>query len=147
MALDADIVIITMIFLLGYQSEVGAGIFAIGQGLLIDIFSGGTWGFHTMVYLIIFLFVKIASRPFDLFSVFGQVSVIFITVLVKGFLIILLLRLFSLSGNYSFHDFLCIACSAIFSGLAAPFVFYLLKLLGRIFIGQVKTFYESASLQ
>jgi rod shape-determining protein MreD len=133
MSLDIDIVVIVLVYLLAYRSETGAGIFALGQGLLMDIFSGGIWGLYTLLYLIIFLFIKIVSRPFALLSVFGQVVVIFMAVLVKDVLMISLLYIFSLNMNISYFDFLLFMFSALCSGLIAPFIFYLLNLLSRFF--------------
>jgi rod shape-determining protein MreD len=131
--LDIDVVVIVIVYLLGYRGEIGAGIFALGLGLFMDIYSGGHWGFYGMLYLIIFLFIRIASRPFDLFSRFGQITVIFIGVMTKGVSTALLLHLFSLNSNFSILNFLLLLISALFSGLAGPLIFFILNSLGRLF--------------
>ena len=131
--IDIEVVIVITVFLLAQGSETGAGVFALGQGLLTDILSGGLWGFHTILYLIIFLFVKIISRPFDLSSVFGQIAIIFIAVLLKEFLQIPILYLFSLNMNFSFSYLLISIISALSSSLIAPLIFYLLKCLCHLF--------------
>jgi len=131
--IDVEVVVIIMVYMLAWGSETGAGIFALGQGLLTDIFSGGIWGFHSILYLAIFLIAKIISRPFDLLSAFGQVALISIAVMAKEFLRIPLLHLFSLNINFSFFDFLMFIISALSSGLIAPLIFYLLNSLGRLF--------------
>lgn len=131
--IDVEVVIVITVFLLAHGSETGAGVFALGQGLLTDIFSGGIWGFYTILNVIIFLFVKIIFRPFDLSSAFGQISIIFIVVLVKEFLQIPILFLFSLNMNFSFSYLLISIVSALSSGLITPLIFYLLKGLCHLF--------------
>jgi cell shape-determining protein MreD len=100
---------------------------------MTDIFTGGRWGFHTILYIIIFLFIKIVSRPFNLFSGFGKMALISIAVMAKGLLQVSLLHLFSLNMNFSSFDFLMFIISALSSGLVAPPIFYLLNSLGRLF--------------
>ncbi len=131
--IDIEVVIIMSVYLLAYGSETGAGIFALGQGLLTDIFSGGIWGFHTILYIVIFLFIKVVSRPFDLLSAFGQIALVFVSVLVKEILSVPLLQLFSLNMDFSSYDVLMFIVSALSSGLIAPLIFYLLNSFGRLF--------------
>ena len=131
--IDIDVVVIITVYLLAYGSETGAGIFALGQGMLTDIFTGGVWGFHAILYLTIFLLIKIISIPFDLFSVPGQLTLVFIVVLIKEFLRVPLLYLFSLNMGFSNSDLLMFILSALSSGLIAPLIFYLLNQLGRLF--------------
>jgi len=129
--MDIDVIIIFIVYLLSYRSETGAGIFAFGQGLLTDIFAGGIWGFHTMLYLMVFLFIRLLSRSFDLLSTFGQVALISMTVLVKGLLMVPLEHLFSLDITVTSSDILLFILSALCSGVIASPVFYLLDSLGR----------------
>jgi len=129
--IDIEVVIIIIVYLMAYRNETGAGIFALGQGLLTDIFSGGIWGFHAMLYLIIFLFIRLLSRSFDLLSTFGQVTLISMAFLVKGLLMVPMLYLFSMHISISSSDFLLFILSALCSGLIASPVFYLLNSLGR----------------
>jgi rod shape-determining protein MreD len=129
--LDIDFITILMVYLLGRRCKTGAGVFALGQGLLMDIFSGGIWGFNTLLYLLVYMFIKIIARPFDLSSYVGQVAVIFFGVLTKDVLIIILFQMFSLNSGFSGHDFLMLTASAIFSGVIAPFVLVLVDSLGR----------------
>lgn len=140
--IDLECVIIITAYLLAYGSETGAGIFALCQGLLTDVFSGGIWGYHAILYLIIYLFIKIISRPFDQFSISGQISLVFIAVLVKEWLSIPLLYMFSLDINLSFYVFLTFIVSALFSGLIAPLIFYMLNFLGRLFFGSKEDFFS-----
>ena len=135
--IDIDFVVIILVYLLAYRGERGAGIFTLGQGLLTDIFTGGIWGLQTMLYIIIYLFIKILSNPFDLTSIFGQFTLISMSVLLKEVLMVLLLHMFSLNIDFSYLNFLLFIISALFSGLIAPFFFYLLNSLGR-FINRAK---------
>jgi rod shape-determining protein MreD len=130
---DLDAIVIINVYLIAKGSETGAGIFALGQGLLTDILSGGIWGFHAILYVIIFLFIRFLSGPFDLMSTFGQIALISISILAKDLLRIPLLHLFSLNTNISFYDLLIYMVSALFSGLVAPLIFYLLSSVGRPF--------------
>lgn len=135
--IDIDFVVIITVYLLAYRGERGAGIFALGQGLLTDIFTGGIWGFQTILYIIIFVFIRILSNPFDLTSVSGQVAIISMAVLLKEVLMVLLLHMFSLDIDLSYFNFLLFIISALFSGLIAPLLFCLLNSLGR-FINRAK---------
>ena len=128
---DVDLIIIIIVYLLIYYGETGAGIFAFGQGLLIDIFSGGIPGLFTLLYLIIFLCIKLGSLPLDLLSTGGQVVIIFLAVLLKKVLMIIFLHLFSLDIAFSSSDFLLFVSSAVCSGLIAPFLFYLFNYLNH----------------
>jgi rod shape-determining protein MreD len=129
--LNIDFIVILMVYLLGRRCKTGAGVFALGQGLLMDIFSGGIWGFNALLYLLIYMFIKIIARPFDLLSFAGQLAVVFLGVLAKGILIILLFYVFSLNSGFSGHDALLLLVSAICSGVIAPFVLILVDSLGR----------------
>jgi|WetSurMetagenome_2_1015567.scaffolds.fasta_scaffold09670_5 rod shape-determining protein MreD len=138
--LDIDVIAIIIVYLLGHRCETGAGIFALGQGLLMDVFSGGIWGLNTLLYVLVYLFIKIIARPFDLLSVIGQVAVTFFGVLVKDFFIILLFLLFSLNSGFSWFDALLLLASAGCSGLAAPFIIILLNSIFRGMRGIQKGF-------
>lgn len=138
--IDLECVIIITAYLLAHGRETGAGIFALCQGLFTDILSGGTWGFHAILYLIIYLLIKLISRPFDMFSVSGQITLVFIAVLVKECLSIPLLYLFFQDISLSFYMFSTFIISAVLSGLIAPLIFYLLNALGRLFFGSKEGF-------
>jgi rod shape-determining protein MreD len=129
--LDIDVVAIVVVYLLGRRCETGAGIFALGQGLLMDVFSGGIWGFNILLYVLVYLFIKIIVRSFNLLSVIGQVAVTFFGVLIKNFFIIILFLTFSLNSGFSGGDTLLLLASAVFSGLAAPFIIILLNFIGH----------------
>lgn len=91
---DVDIVIIFIVFLAAYYHETGAGIFAFGQGFIMDMFSGGIFGLFSLIYLFIFLCVRQASRPLDLRSPGGQAVVVAVAVILKHVMMVILLHLF-----------------------------------------------------
>ena len=132
--IDVDIVVVFIVYLLMFYGEMWVGIFAFGQGLIIDIFSGGMLGLFALLYLIVFFIIKIVSRPFDIYSITGQMAIIYIAVLLKNILMVLFVYIFSMEIALSFFDFLVFIFSAICSGLLAPIIFYLLNLLNRFSI-------------
>jgi cell shape-determining protein MreD len=116
-----------MTYLLVVNGETGAGIFALSQGLLIDVFSGGLLGLFTLIYLTVFLGINLGSRLFDLRSARGQVIIISLAVLLKGMLLITFLNIFSLEMHISSLGLWAFAASAACSGLIGPLIFYLLN--------------------
>jgi len=132
---NVDLVIILIVYLLISYGEMGAGIFAFGQGLLIDIFSGGLLGLFTLLYLIIFLGMKLGSSSFNLLAVRGQIFIISLAVLLKEILFVTFLQLFAFKISFSYPIFLAILSSALCSGLIAPFLFHLFNHLTRLFKG------------
>ena len=133
-SIDVDLVIVLTVYLFVFYSETGAGIFAFGQGLIIDVFSGGMPGLFTLLYLVAFSIIKLASRPLDFLSTGGRIAVIFITVLLKSFLMVILIYLFYLEITFSVADFVSFVFSAIFSSFIAPFLFFFLNYLNGLFI-------------
>ena len=135
---DVDLVIIIMTYLLVVYGETEAGIFALSQGLLIDVFSGGLLGLFTLLYLIVFLSINLESRFFDLRSARGQVIVISLTVLLKGFLLITFLNIFTLRIHISSLALWAFAASAACSGLIGPVLFYLFNHLKSFLIRGIR---------
>jgi len=132
--IDVDIVVVLIVYLLMFYGEMWVGIFAFGQGLIIDIFSGGMLGLFALLYLIVFFGIKIASRPLDIYTIVGQMAVICIAILFKNILMVIFIYIFSMEISLSFYDVLIFIFSAICSGLLAPIIFYLLNLLNRFSI-------------
>ncbi len=136
--LDVDLVLIIMTYLMVVYGETGAGVFALSQGLLIDIFSGGLLGLFTLLYLTVFLAMNLGSRLFDLRSARGQVIVIALAVLLKGILLICFLNISPLKITISSSVLWALAASAACSGLIGPFVFYVLTKLKRMVIRGIR---------
>ena len=133
---DVDLVVILIFLIFVFYSQTAAGIFAFGQGLITDIFSGGMLGLFTITYLIVFFGIKLASRPLDLSSYGGQFLIISTAVVFKDAMMVFLLYLFSLEISLSYVNILSFIVSATCSGLIAPFLFYLAKYLSNVFMGK-----------
>lgn len=133
---DLDMVIILIVFLSVYYGETGAGIFALGQGFITDLFSGSILGLFTLIYLFVFLCVRLASRPLDLFSPGGQVVVVSMGVILKEVMMVVLLHLFSMEVSLSPVNYLSFFVSAVCSGLIAPVLFYIMHSLCYFLAGE-----------
>jgi rod shape-determining protein MreD len=116
-----------MLYIFVFYGETGAGIYAFFMGLVIDVFSGGITGLFTLLYLMIFIGLKLGSRPFHLFSPGGQIIVISLAVILKEILIIIFFRLFSLESIFSLQILLKLTLSSIFTGLIGSIVIFLLN--------------------
>jgi rod shape-determining protein MreD len=132
--LDVDLVVITTAYLLAFFGRTGAGIFAFGQGLLIDIFSAGLSGVFTFLYLVIFFGLQLGARLLDLGSVMGQIILVSLAVLLKQIIFVGILGIFSFETRVTSHVFFAFATSSLFSGLIAPFLFSLFNHLSRPFV-------------
>lgn len=132
--MSIDLVIILAAYLFVFHGETGAGVFIIGQGLVMDVLSGGMFGLFTLLYLIVFLCIKLASRPLDLMSTGGLVAMICMATILKEMFLIMFLYVFSQEITLSVIDILFFILSAICSGIIAPLVFYCMNILDRLFI-------------
>lgn len=137
---DVDFIIIILIYLFTFYGEKGAGVFAFGTGVLTDLFSGGLFGFYTLIYLTVFLVMRFGSRPLDLSSTGTQIITVFLAVFLKGILMIVLFYLFSLRAIFSLTDFFVFIFSIICSGLIAPFLFYLFNYCNRFMVDSKREF-------
>jgi rod shape-determining protein MreD len=136
---DVDLVTVIIAYLLITHGEAGTGIFAFGQGLLIDIFTAGPLGLFTLVYLMLFLGINfVGSRFFDLHTTKGQVIIIALAVFLKEVFVLIFLYISSSEIMVSSTILLAFAASAICSGLIGPLVFYFFNRLNDVFIGSVR---------
>ena len=122
---DVDFVIIITLYLLAFHNTTGAGVFAFGQGLISDIFSGGIAGLFTLLYLLIFFAIRLAARPLDPFSVGGQIVIVSFSVLIKKGLMMLFMLIFPVELVFSLNTLSSSVFSSISSGLLAPVMFYI----------------------
>lgn len=122
---EVDLVAIMTAYLLVSHGQVWSGLFAFGQGLLMDCYSAGLVGLFTLLYITAFLGISVGSRFFDPNSPRSMILLVTIAVLIKGILFVLLLNAFSLESGFHHSSLVSIALSAIVSGLLAPFVFHL----------------------
>ena len=131
---DVDFVIIILAFLFAFHGALGAGIFALGQGVLIDIFSAGLLGLFTFIYLIIFMGIRLGSRFFNLRTIKGLMIIISLAVILKNILFVSLLDLFYQEITFSSTFFTAAVSSAICSGIISPLFFYIFRNLNHVLI-------------
>lgn len=123
--LDLDLltIIITYLFLSYGHSATAA--FAFGQGLLIDLLSGGLHGLFPFLYLSIFWGIHLGSQFFDLQEKSGLMLILSLVVLLKKALFFVVLTIFSLEISLPKSFLWTSGASAIGTGLMGPVVFYL----------------------
>lgn len=63
---DLDLLTIIIAYLFLFYGQTATVIFAFGQGILIDLFSGGLHGLFTFLYLCVFGGVYLGSQFFNL---------------------------------------------------------------------------------
>ncbi len=129
---DLDLLTIITAYLFLVYGQTGAGIFAFGQGLFIDLFSGGLHGLFTFLYLCIFGGIYLGSRFFNLQDPKGQVVLIFLAILLEKIMFFVLLTVFSQEITFSISFLWISGASAIGTALVAPLFFYLFNRLRAI---------------
>lgn len=135
--LDIDFVAILIACLLGTRGRAAAMIFAMGQGILIDIFSAGWPGLFWCLYIGVFLSMNLGGRFFDPHSVRGLFLLVSIAVFLKNLLFMGMLHTFSLQiGSFS-SALAGITVSAFSTGLLAPALFYAVQCLNRVPAGEI----------
>ena len=130
--LDLDLLTIMTAYLFLYYGHTSVGIFAFGQGLLIDIFSGGLHGLFAFLYLCVLGAIYLGCPFLDLHAPKGQVIIIASAVLFKK--IIFLMVLIAFSPDVVFlKSFLWISgASVIGTGLISPVLFHIFNRLRGI---------------
>ena len=122
---DLDFLTILTAYLFMACGQPWAGVFALGQGFLIDVFSGGLHGLFSAAYLSVFFVILVGSRFFNLLNPKGQMIIVSLSVLLKNAMLLILLRIFSQDIIYS-KTFLTVSLVSIgVTGLAAPLFFQL----------------------
>ena len=125
---DIDLLIIIIAYLYWFYGKTVSGSFALGQGLLIDIFSGGLHGLFTFIYFVVFLGICLGTRIFNLQGLKGQMLLIFLLVLLKKTMFFLVMTVFSTEIVFLLGS----VASAIGTGLITPIIFYIFSRL-RVF--------------
>ncbi len=129
---DLDLLAILTAYLFLFYGLVATGAFAFGQGLLIDILSGGLDGLFAFLYICVFGGIYLGSRLFDLNHPKGQVLLVSSAELLKRVVFFVVIALFSKEAVFSKHYILISVSSAICTGLCAPVLFYLFNRLRGI---------------
>jgi rod shape-determining protein MreD len=125
---DIDLVIVITASLLARSGSAGAAIFAFGQGMLIDLLSAGFLGFFALLYVISFLCLELGARFFDLRSMQGQFILVVLVVFLKEMVLVGLLDAFAYEVVLSASLFFWFGASAFFTGLIAPVISSILKM-------------------
>ncbi len=124
---DLDFLTILTAYLFLSSGHLAAGCFALGQGILLDLFSSGMQGLFPTLYLGVFWGIAVFSRFFNLREVRGQCIIVALAVLFKQLLMVLLVGFFSRNLIASFHFFMAAVISIFGSAILAPLVFMLLN--------------------
>ena len=122
---DLDLLTIIIAYLFLFYGQTATVIFAFGQGILIDLFSGGLHGLFTFLYLCVFGGVYLGSQFFNLQHPRGQMIIVALAVLLKKVMFFLMLTVFYHRLVFS-TDFLWVSGLLVMgTGLISPILFYL----------------------
>ena len=116
-----------------------ACIFALWQGLFIDLFSGGMNGLFTLLYLTVFAGISFGSRFFNLQSPKGQCVILIIAVTTKNLFLFSMLAAFSRHAIFTFSFWWAALGSILCTGLITPFLFWFLDYLKAIVFGPLQS--------
>lgn len=122
---DLDLLTIIIAYLFLFYGQTATVVFAFGQGILIDLFSGGLHGLFTFLYLCVFGGVYLGSQFFNLQHPRGQMIIVALAVLLKKMMFFMMLTVFYHRLAFS-KDFLWVSGLLVMgTGLISPILFYL----------------------
>ncbi|TET86738.1 MAG: hypothetical protein E3J46_07440 [Desulfobacteraceae bacterium] len=122
---DLDLLTIIIAYLFLFYGQTATVVFAFGQGILIDLFSGGLHGLFTFLYLCVFGGVYLGSQFFNLQHPRGQMIIVALAVLLKKVMFFMMLTVFYHRLAFS-KDFLWVSGLLVMgTGLISPILFYL----------------------
>jgi len=122
---DLDLLTIIIAYLFLFYGQTATVIFAFGQGILIDLLSGGLHGLFTFLYLCVFGGVYLGSQFFNLQHPRGQMIIVALAVLLKKVMFFMMLTVFYHRLAFS-KDFLWVSGFLVLgTGLISPILFYL----------------------
>jgi hypothetical protein len=136
--LDIDLVAILIACLLAGRGKAAAVVFAMGQGILIDIFSAGWPGLFWFLYMVAFFIMNVGGKFFDPHSLRGMFLLVSIAVFLKDLLLLGMLHSFSLQIGSVPSALLTIVVSAFSTGLLAPAFFHGVQGFGRLVVGETE---------
>lgn len=125
--LDVDLLTVLIAYVFVSYGRDAASVFAFGEGLLFDLFSGGLHGLFTALYLIAFGSVYAGCLSFNLQDPKGQFIIVLSAMLFKGAGFLLLLAVFSTEGVSLGRYLWPLGVSAFMTALLAPLAFGLLN--------------------
>ena len=138
-SLDIDLVSILIGCLLSAGENVLGAVFALGLGLLTDVFSAGWPGLSAFLYMVVFLAIQLGSKFFDLHSSRGLLILVFLAVSVKGLLLMGVLMMVTPRVAFSPNALSALAVSALSTALLAPPVFYAVSTLSGSFTKEAES--------
>ena len=121
--LDLDLLIIVVFYLLMRNGRTLSSGYAFVQGLFVDVLSGGTRGFFTLIYVAVFFGLQLGSRFFDPESTKGQMILVALALLLKKGLFLGMIVLFmpraAIPGSFP----IVAGGSMLMTALSAPLFF------------------------
>ena len=133
-ALAPDLTAVLTVYLVVCSGPRSAVAFALFQGFLVDLFSGGIRGLFTGFYLMVFCVAFLGRRLFDIHQPRGQFIITALAVVSGKLLFFLTISI--MIPHYGFSAFwpLPAASAAIVSGALAPLVISALQRIRHIYI-------------
>jgi len=122
---DLDLLTIIIAYLFLFYGQTATVMFAFGQGILIDLFSGGLHGLFTFLYLCVFGGVYLGSQFFNLQHPRGQMIIVALAVLLKKVMFFMMLTVFYHRLAFSTEFLWVSGFLVIGTGLISPILFYL----------------------
>ena len=130
--LNLDLVIICIGYLLVRYGRPAVAVFALVQGLMIDIYSAGLFGLFSFMYTGLFGGMVFGSRFLDLASLKGAVILISLATVMKDLFLMVLLSAFSFEVNPTVVGLFAVVIAALLSGLAAPIIHVILDRISQL---------------
>jgi rod shape-determining protein MreD len=124
-----DIVLILTLYLGFSYPLISGGILAFFMGYLMDLFSGNVLGLYTFSRPLIFYIAQLFKGRFYLEGFLSQFLFVFLSALVEGLLILILLNGLNPNplGNLYPMLFTVLLPQSFFTGLITPILFFLLN--------------------
>jgi len=126
-AYGPDLLTILIVYLFLYYGRTPAVAFALGQGIIVDVFSVGFKGLFAFLYMIVCAGILLGCRFFNLRDPKGQIILITLAVLLKRSFFFGAVYFFSIDPFSPSSLLWASVISALFSGLIAPAVFFIFE--------------------
>jgi rod shape-determining protein MreD len=123
-----DIVLILTVYLGLFYPPVSGGVLALVMGILMDLFSGNSFGLYTLSRPLIFYVTQFFKGRIYLESFRSQFLFVFIFGLVEGLFLLILLSLLNPGpvGHLYLLFFTFLFPQSLFTGLITPILFFLI---------------------
>jgi len=123
-----DLVLILTLYLGFFYPPISGGVIALSMGLLMDLFSGNSFGLYTLSRPLIFSIAHFFKGRFYLESFSSQFLFVFISGMVEGLLLIALLGILNPGPLGHFYPlfFTSLLPQSVFTGFITPILFFLI---------------------